>query len=133
MGRRTTTSRTGWIPTSYLTPGPLADSVISQAVTDQISSQRTLMDGSGRERNRKPKGWKYKPWSPTGHLKKSQPDNAEFGINNTTESCLALLNNIYEDGVKWHDVACYHRKNVLCEDSNLLIDYIKATNKRIRL
>ena len=25
--------------------------------------------------------WDYKPWSTTGHLKKDQPDNAEFGIN----------------------------------------------------
>ena len=25
--------------------------------------------------------WDYKPWSNTGHLKKDQPDNAEFGIN----------------------------------------------------
>ena len=31
--------------------------------------------------NRVPKDWDYKPWSSTGHLKKDQPDNAEFGIN----------------------------------------------------
>jgi len=78
-------------------------------------------------------GWDYKPWSNTGHLKKDQPDNAEFGINNTTESCLALLNNLYNDGVKWHDVACYHRKHVLCEDSETLLDYVKATNEGIKL
>ena len=23
---------------------------------------------------------------------------------------MGLLNDIYEDGVKWHDIACYHTK-----------------------
>jgi len=40
----------------------------------------------------------------------AQPDNAEFQINGTPESCLAVLNNVYNDGVNWHDVACYHPK-----------------------
>ena len=35
--------------------------------------------------------------------------------------------------VKWHDVACYHRKHVLCEDSETLLDYVKATNEGIKL
>ena len=25
------------------------------------------------------------------------------------EACLAVLNNKYQDGIKWHDVACYIR------------------------
>ena len=74
-----------------------------------------------------------------------------FNLCSTTESCLALLNNLYNDGVgdltfnqavelticfpqvKWHDVACYHRKHVLCEDSETLLDYVKATNEGIEL
>ena len=35
--------------------------------------------------------------------------------------------------VKWHDVACYHRKHVLCEDSDTLLDYVRATNEGIKL
>ena len=40
-----------------------------------------------------------------------QPDNREGD-----ESCLAVLNNFYNDGVKFHDVSCHHRKPVICEE-----------------
>lgn len=57
--------------------------------------------------NQIPNGWGYNPWSKTGHKKKPQPDNAEFDINQTAEACLSVLNNVYGDGIAWHDVACY--------------------------
>merc|ERR1712025_467427 len=47
------------------------------------------------------------PWSFTGRTG-PQPDGGEF--------CLAILNNFYRDGVKYHDVACHHRKPVVCEE-----------------
>ena len=39
-----------------------------------------------------------------------QPDNRE-----TDEVCLAVLNNFYNDGVRFHDVSCHHRKPIICE------------------
>jgi len=66
-------------------------------------------------------------------LKIPQPDNAEEDINGKKESCLGLLNNVYEDGVKWHDIACYHPKPFMCEDSDALLEYVAATNEGIRL
>lgn len=63
-----------------------------------------------------PENWSRRPWSYTGHFKKIQPDNAEFPLNGNTEDCLALLYNVYKDGLKWHDVACYHPKAIVCED-----------------
>lgn len=74
--------------------------------------------------NRIPFGWGYNPWSRTGHKRIPQPDNAEFDINQTTESCLSVLNNVYNDGIAWHDVACYHEKPVICEDSPELLNYV---------
>jgi len=74
------------------------------------------------------KGWPHQPWSQTGHYKKPQPDNAEFSINKTPESCLGVLNNLYEDGIKWHDIACYHPKPFICEDNAMLLEYIRLTN-----
>ena len=62
----------------------------------------------------------------SGHLKIPQPDNAEEDINGSRESCLGLLNNIYNDGIKWHDIACYHPKPFMCEDSDALLDYVAA-------
>lgn len=82
--------------------------------------------------NNSPPGWKYQPWSQTGHTKVPQPDNAEFDINQTSESCMGVLNNIYNDGIKWHDIACYHKKPVVCEDSEDLLNFI-AQEKRKRL
>jgi len=47
------------------------------------------------------------PWSFTGRTG-PQPDGGEI--------CLAILNNVYRDGVKYHDVSCHHRKPVICEE-----------------
>lgn len=49
-------------------------------------------------------------WSNTGGANRPQPDNREGN-----ESCLAVLNNFYNDGVKFHDVSCHHRKPIICE------------------
>ncbi|XP_069957503.1 uncharacterized protein [Cherax quadricarinatus] len=50
-------------------------------------------------------------WSYTGSEGIPQPDNAEEG----KEDCLAVLNSFYNDGIRWHDVACYHPKAIICE------------------
>lgn len=83
--------------------------------------------------NQVPNNFGFNPWSQTGHKKVRQPDNAEFEINGTNESCLAVLNNVYNDGIAWHDVACYHEKPFICEDSDELLNYVASTNRGIRL
>jgi len=81
-------------------------------------------------------------WSPTGETGIPQPDNHE-GIkegpiqadNNIgitieglqefhDEACLAVMNNKYGEGIKWHDVACHYRSVIVCEDSDQLINLI---------
>merc|ERR1712168_938406 len=82
--------------------------------------------------NSTPPGWSYQPWSYTGHKTQfeskniSQPDNAEFDINGSVEACMGLLNDIYDDGIKWHDIACYHTKPFICEDSEQLLEYVQT-------
>eukprot|EP00090_Calanus_glacialis_P006869 TRINITY_DN1536_c0_g1_i6.p1 TRINITY_DN1536_c0_g1~~TRINITY_DN1536_c0_g1_i6.p1 ORF type:complete len:192 (+),score=32.45 TRINITY_DN1536_c0_g1_i6:85-660(+) len=49
-------------------------------------------------------------WSNTGGANRPQPDNRE-----RDEVCLAVLNNFYNDGVRFHDVSCHHRKPIICE------------------
>jgi len=49
-------------------------------------------------------------WSNTGGAKRPQPDNREGD-----ERCLAVLNNFYNDGIRFHDVSCHHRKPTICE------------------
>lgn len=84
--------------------------------------------------NSTPPGWSYQPWSDTGHktqfnngVKVAQPDNAEFDINGSVEACMGILNDIYQDGVTWHDIACYHTKPYVCEDSDQLLDFMRAS------
>lgn len=48
------------------------------------------------------------PWSFTGS-RGAQPDG------NGGEDCLAVLNNFYNDGSKFHDVGCSHKKPTVCE------------------
>jgi len=50
------------------------------------------------------------PWSFAG-LRGPQPDGQG------SEDCLAILNNLYSDGVKFHDVGCSHDKPTVCEAS----------------
>jgi len=49
-------------------------------------------------------------WSNTGGAGRPQPDNREGD-----EFCLAVLNNFYADGIRFHDVSCHHKKPVICE------------------
>ncbi|XP_066959243.1 snaclec 6-like [Macrobrachium rosenbergii] len=64
-------------------------------------------------------GWKWASgapfisldWSHTGSEGLPQPDNAEDG----KEFCLSVLNHFYQDGIRWHDVACHHLKPIICE------------------
>ena len=31
------------------------------------------------------------------------------------EGCIGILNNFYEDGIKWHDIECRHKKPIICQ------------------
>ncbi|XP_071546437.1 L-selectin-like [Panulirus ornatus] len=72
-------------------------------------------------------------WSHTGGFGVPQPDNRECATGQRNESCMAVLNNYYNDGVRWHDVACHHRKQWVCEDSPLLLNFVRRMNPHLRL
>ena len=65
-----------------------------------------------------------------------QPDNAEYLLKPsqvTVEACLAVHNNWYDDGISWHDVACYHRKPFLCEDSEALMRKARQLSPNVQI
>jgi len=82
-------------------------------------------------------------WSRTGEARKRQPDNFQglkagrLKVKDPSgltveglqeyydEACLAVLNNRYKDGVQWHDMPCYFRSKIICEDSELQMSRIK--------
>lgn len=70
------------------------------------SDKRTLSWENGRSEGIR-KG--QHPWSFTGS-RGAQPDGGRG-----SENCLAILNNFYNDGVKFHDVGCSHTKPTVCE------------------
>ncbi|KAI8129838.1 hypothetical protein FF38_12725 [Lucilia cuprina] len=72
-------------------------------------------------------------WSPTGGIGLPQPDNREYKQNGAPENCLALLNQFYNDGVNWHDVACHHKKPFVCEENDALLKYVRYTNPQLRI
>ncbi|KAJ1528667.1 hypothetical protein ONE63_007061 [Megalurothrips usitatus] len=70
-------------------------------------------------------------WGYSGGINKPQPDNRELIQGGAPENCLAILNNFYNDGVHWHDVACHHKKPWVCEESEALVNYVRFTNPNI--
>lgn len=72
-------------------------------------------------------------WSANGGIGQPQPDNRELQQGGANENCLAVLNNFYNDGVHWHDVACHHRKSFVCEENDALLKYVQYTNPQIRV
>merc|ERR1719414_2847587 len=63
-----------------------------------------------------------------------QPDNREkVQQGGEDEACLAVLNNFYGDGIKWHDVACHHEKPIVCEDTEGHLNFARQTFPNIQI
>jgi len=79
---------------------------------------------------------RFHDWSQTGGFRppRPQPDNREqIQQNGGEEACLAVLNNFYGDGIKWHDVACHHEKPIVCEDVEGHIAFARRTFPNIQI
>jgi len=77
---------------------------------------------------------RFHSWSHTGGLGVPQPDNREeTQLHGDTEACMAVLNNYYGDGIKWHDVACTHEKPIICEDVDGHLAYARQQFPQIRI
>lgn len=69
-----------------------------------------------------PEFWSENPWSSTGYSYQPQPDNFELHATGVNESCMVVSNDLYNDGVAWHDMACYHQLPFICEDNDKLLE-----------
>ncbi|XP_051157453.1 uncharacterized protein LOC127279256 [Leptopilina boulardi] len=72
-------------------------------------------------------------WSASGGIGRPQPDNREAIQGGAPENCLAILNQFYNDGVNWHDVACHHKKPWVCEENDALLKYVRYNNPNLRV
>jgi len=71
----------------------------------------------------------YCDWSRSGGLKKPQPDNREAKQGGKDEGCIGILNDFYSDGIKWHDIECRHKKPIICQESEELLDFAFGEEK----
>merc|ERR1712190_599581 len=81
-------------------------------------------------------GSAFHDWSGTGGVSppRPQPDNREqIQQNGESESCMAVLNNFYGDGIKWHDIGCHHEKPIICEDVEGHLQFARQTFPNIRI
>lgn len=76
---------------------------------------------------------KQNDWSDGGGLGQAQPDNREMAENGTPENCIAILNNLYNDGIHWHDVACHYKKPFICEENDALLKYVRYSSPSLRV
>ena len=101
----------GWQPISIETDAE--NSFVSRII--QSNRLNYIWTGATRSGSRWswPSGRSFRgiAWSHTGGIGRPQPDNRD----RRGENCLAILNNIFRDGIKWHDIGCHHTKQVICE------------------
>merc|ERR1712228_990007 len=62
-----------------------------------------------------------------------RPDFFPKNINGWFWSCMAVLNNFYGDGIKWHDIGCHHEKPIICEDVEGHLQFARQTFPNIRI
>lgn len=55
---------------------------------------------------------RYRNWSNNGAKGQDQPDDFD-----SSEDCLAVLNDWYEDGVAWHDLQCEDHLPFICQSA----------------
>ena len=48
-------------------------------------------------------------------------DNTPTDDDDEQESCLALATNLWQSDTVWNDIACYHQKEWICEDSDQML------------
>lgn len=76
----------------------------------------------------------YNNWSTTGPNGRSQPDGTLKSNGWGKEACMALLDNKYNDGLKWHDEPCNNRRVMVCEDLPVPnINFVRNQNPNVRI
>ena len=77
-----------------------------------------------------PRTCRYCSWSSTGGSRQRQPDNREQKQGGKDEACIGILNNFYKDGIVWHDIECRHKKPVICQESQELLDFAAGDQEK---
>ena len=76
----------------------------------------------------------FNNWSTTGPTGRRQPDGTLKPNGWGNEACMALLDDKFGDGVKWHDEPCNNRRVLACEDLPVPnINFVRNQNPNVRI
>lgn len=99
-----------------------------------IPSRHTFWSRKGEDGKPQPDNWEGKKKGKLPDVKDKSGLTVEGYQEFYDEACLAVLNNKYDDGIQWHDVACYYRSKIICEDSDIQMERVKKeTNTDVRI
>jgi len=73
-------------------------------------------------------------WSNTGPKGIAQPDGTLKANGWGNEACMAVLDNKFGDGLKWHDEPCNNRRVLICEDlPRPNINFVRNNNPGVNI
>jgi len=79
-------------------------------------------------------GRKFNGWSSTGPLSKAQPDGILKADGFGEQACAAVLDNVFNDGLTWHDTKCNDRRHIVCEDLPVgNINFVRQQNPGVNI
>jgi len=79
-------------------------------------------------------GRQYNAWSSRGSSGQAQPDGVLKPDNFGTEACQAVMDNVFGDGLRWHDMVCAERRHIVCEDlPNDNINFVRNNNPAVNI
>ena len=93
-----------------------------------IPSRRTFWSAKGDSGKRQPDNFTGLKAGKLQNVKDKSGLTVEGLQEFYDEACLAVLNNKYNDGIQWHDVPCYLRSKIICEDSDLQMERLRKEN-----
>jgi len=93
-----------------------------------IPSKITFWSGKGQSGKRQPDNFTGLKAGKLRNVKDKSGLTVEGLQEFYDEACLAVLNNKYRDGIQWHDVPCYFRSKIICEDSELQMERVRKEN-----
>jgi len=77
---------------------------------------------------------KFNAWSDSGPGGRIQPDGILKADGFGEQACTAILDNVYNDGLTWHDTKCNDRRQIVCEDLPAgNINFVRKQNPNVNI
>ena len=79
-------------------------------------------------------GPQFNAWSSRGSSGRSEPDGVLKPDGFGTQACQVVMDNVFGDGLRWHDAVCGERRHIVCEDLPVdNINFVRNNNPAINI